>query len=55
MGTMNGTELKTSAAPHEPDALTLIRELSAMADRLGGEVRATREDVAQLREDQGPA
>ncbi|MET7795950.1 hypothetical protein [Streptomyces decoyicus] len=52
---MNGNELKTSAAPHEGDVLTLIRELSAMAGRLGGEVRAVREDVAELREDQGPA
>ncbi|MCX4640910.1 hypothetical protein OG775_38465 [Streptomyces platensis] len=52
---MNGTELKTSAAPHEAEMLTLIRELSAMADRLGGEVRAVREVVAELREDQGSA
>ena len=55
MGTMNESDLKNSAAPQEADMLALIRELSAMASRLSEELRAVREDVAELREGQAPA
>ncbi|WP_148588858.1 hypothetical protein [Streptomyces sp. WAC01526] len=53
--TVNGNALKTSAAAQEEDVLTLIREMSAMVGRLSEEVRAMREDVAELREGQAPA
>ncbi|UZJ30622.1 hypothetical protein [Streptomyces endophytica] len=52
---MNGTELKTSAGAHEVDTLALIREMTAMACRLAEEVRALRQDMAELREDREAA
>ncbi|MFE6737406.1 hypothetical protein [Streptomyces tubercidicus] len=55
MSTVNGNALKTSAAAQEEDVLTLIQEMSAMVGRLSEELRAMREDVAELREGQAPA
>ncbi|MFJ4528125.1 hypothetical protein [Streptomyces nigrescens] len=52
--TVNGNALETSAAAQEEDVLTLIREMSAMVGRLSEELRAMREDVAELREGQAP-
>lgn len=53
--TVNGNALQTSAAVQEEDVLTLIQEMSAMVGRLSEELRAMREDVAELREGQAPA
>ncbi|WP_328732053.1 MULTISPECIES: hypothetical protein [Streptomyces] len=53
--TVNGNALKTSATAQEEDVLTLIQEMSAMVGRLSEELRAMREDVADLREGQAPA
>ncbi|AWN28429.1 hypothetical protein [Streptomyces sp. NEAU-S7GS2] len=55
MSTVNGNALNTSAAAQEEDVLTLIQEMSAMVGRLSEELRAMREDVAELREGQAPA
>ncbi|MFJ9612562.1 hypothetical protein [Streptomyces noursei] len=52
---MNENELKTSAAVQEADAFALIREMTAMAERLGEEMRALREEVAELRKNRGPS
>ncbi|MGD3105524.1 hypothetical protein [Streptomyces sp. YGL11-2] len=55
MHTMNENELKTSAAGQGADVFALIREMTAMAGRLSEEIRAVREDVAELRKNRGPA
>ncbi|MGW8970326.1 hypothetical protein [Streptomyces platensis] len=52
--TVNGNAMKTSAAAQEEDVLALIREMSAMVGRLSEELRAMREDVAELRQGQAP-
>ncbi|MGX1755688.1 hypothetical protein ACWIG5_02000 [Streptomyces lydicus] len=52
---VNGNALQTSATVQEEDVLTLIQEMSAMVGRLSEELRAMREDVAELCEGQAPA